>query len=319
MGKIYAGGVPLAEVVRSGFTEGVHRGSLVVLDASGAPVFTAGDVQGPIFPRSSNKPMQAVGMLRAGLRLCDAADLAMVAASHRGEPVHLERVAALLRSGGLTEDALACPPDLPGGQEAREAYLAAGGTRARIAMNCSGKHAGMLLTCLGAGWPTEGYADPGHPLQRLLVETVAEFTGAPGEPPCGVDGCGAVVTAASLTGLATAFLRLVGAEPGSAERTVVDAMRGYPVLVSGTGEPDAVLMAGVPGALAKGGAEGVWVVAVPGAGAVAVKIDDGAHRASVPVTAAALSRLGVEAPEGLRETPVHGGGRRVGAVRPIAL
>lgn len=317
MGEIYSGGVPVAEVVRSGFVEGVHRGSVAVLDASGAPVYTAGDVTGPIFPRSSNKPMQAVGMLRAGLRLCDDADLAVVAASHRGEPKHLDRVAALLRAGGLTEEALLCPPDYPIGEAARRAYLAAGKGPARIAMNCSGKHAGMLLTCLGAGWPTEGYTDPEHPLQRMLIETVAEFTGASGEPPTGVDGCGAVVTAASLTGLASAFLRLVDAQPGSAERTLADAMRAHPDLVAGTNEPDTVLMEAVPGALSKGGAEGVWVVAVPGKGAVAVKVDDGAHRASVPVTVAALARLGVTAPDALAETVILGGGRPVGAVRPL--
>jgi L-asparaginase II len=297
--------------------EGVHRGSVAVLDASGTPVYTAGDVTGPIFPRSANKPVQAVGMLRAGLRLCDAADLAIVAASHRGEPVHLERVAALLRAGGLDEAALLCPAEYPIGEAARRIYLAAGGAPARIAMNCSGKHAGMLLTCLAAGWPTAGYTDPEHPLQRHLIETVAEFTAASGEPPVGVDGCGAVATAASLAGLAGAFLRLVAAAPGTAERTVADAMRTHPLLVAGTGEPDTLLMSAVPGALSKGGAEGVWAIAVPGAGAVAVKIDDGAHRASVPVAVAALARLGVTAPAALTETPILGGGRPVGAVRPL--
>jgi L-asparaginase II len=318
MGKLYEGGVILAEVVRSGFVEGMHRGSVVALDAAGSPVASAGDVIGPIFPRSSNKPLQAIGMLRSGLRLTDPADLALVCASHHGEDFHIARVRALLRSAGLEPAALRCPPDLPLNEAAREAVLRDGGGRARILMNCSGKHAGMLLTCLAAGWPTEGYWDPTHPLQERLRYAVEEFTGEEAAA-VGVDGCGAPVLAASLTGLASAFLRLVSGEPGSEERRVADAMRGNPELVSGTGAADAMLMRGVPGLLAKGGAEGVQAVAVPGVGAVAVKIDDGQHRAATPVLISGLRRLGVtgEVLDELGEFPLLGGGERVGAVRSL--
>jgi L-asparaginase II len=219
VGKTYEGGVPLAEVVRSGFVEGVHRGSVVVLDAAGAPVAGAGEIDSPIFPRSSNKPMQAVGMLRAGLPLTEPADVAMVSASHAGEEFHLERVTALLRRAGLGEEALHCPPDLPFGDAAREAVLRSGGGARRIQMNCSGKHSGMLLTCVAAGWPLNGYWLPEHPLQQRLTATVEELTGEQ-VAAVGVDGCGAPVLAVSLTGLARAFLRLVSAEPGTVERTV---------------------------------------------------------------------------------------------------
>ncbi|MBB5116524.1 L-asparaginase II [Micromonospora echinospora] len=318
MGKTYEGGVPLAEVVRSGFVEGVHRGSVVVLDAAGAPVAGAGDVTSPIFPRSSNKPMQAIGMLRAGLPLTDPADVALVAASHAGEEFHIERVTALLRDAGLTGDALHCPPDLPVGEAAREAVLRAGGGPARVLMNCSGKHAGMLRTCLAAGWPLDGYWRPEHPLQQRLAATIEEFTGERAAA-VGVDGCGAPVLAVSLTGLARAFLRLVDAEPGTVERTVADAMRTYPELVGGTQAEDTRLMRGVPGLLAKVGAEGVIAAAVPGVGGVALKIDDGAARARMPVLASALSRLDVRAPilTEYAETPVLGGGLPVGATRPL--
>ena len=111
-----------------------------------------------------------------------------------------------------------------------------------------------------------------------------------------MDGCGAPVFAISLTGLARAFLRIVSAEPGTPERAVADAMRAHPELVSGTGADDARLMRGVPGLLSKGGAEGVVAVALPGIGAVALKIDDGAMRARLPVLVAALRRLGVDGP-----------------------
>ena len=310
--------MPLAEVVRSGFVEGVHRGSVVVLDAAGAPVSGAGDVASPIFPRSSNKPMQAIGMLRAGLPLTDPADVALASASHAGEEFHVERVTALLRGAGLTEEALHCPPDLPVGEAAREAVLRAGGGPTRTLMNCSGKHTAMLLTCLAAGWPLDGYWRPEHPLQRRLTAAIEEFTGET-VAAVGVDGCGAPVLAVSLTGLARAFLRLVSAEPGTVERTVADAMRAYPELVGGTQADDTRLMRGVPGLLAKVGAEGVIAAAVPGVGAVALKIDDGAGRPRMPVLVSALRRLGVEAPvlTEYAEIPLLGGGLPVGAVRPV--
>ncbi|MCW3844809.1 asparaginase [Micromonospora yasonensis] len=318
MGKTYEGGVPLAEVVRSGFVEGLHRGSVVVLDAAGASVAGAGDVTSPIFPRSSNKPMQAIGMLRSGLPLTDPADVALVSASHAGEEFHVERVNALLARAGLGEEALHCPPDLPVGDAAREAVLRSGGGARRIQMNCSGKHTGMLLTCVAAGWPLNGYWLPEHPLQQRLAAAIEEFTGET-VAAVGVDGCGAPVLAVSLTGLARAYLRLVSAEPGSVERTVADAMRAFPELVGGTQADDTRLMRGVPGLLAKVGAEGVIAAAVPGVGAVALKIDDGAARARMPVLVAALRRLGVEAPvlAEYAELPLLGGGLPVGAVRPV--
>jgi L-asparaginase II len=315
MSARYRGGVPIADVVRTGFTEGRHHGSVAILDASGTLVASIGDAQGPIFPRSSNKPVQATAMLRCGFEPAEPAELAIVAASHRGEPRHIERIRALLARAGLTEDYLQCPPDLPIGERAREDVLRAGGEPQRVLMNCSGKHSGMLATCQAAGWSLGDYRDPGHPLQKACRDAVQDLTGET-VAAVGVDGCGAPVMAISLIGLARAFLAAVSAPVGTPERRVADAMRAHPEMVSGEGGHDTMLMRAIPGLLSKGGAEGVLAAALPGVGAVALKIDDGAGRATVPVLAAALACLGLPAavPDELARTPVYGGGQRVGSV-----
>ncbi|MQA07805.1 MAG: asparaginase [Pseudonocardiaceae bacterium] len=299
----------LAEVVRSGFTESVHRGSVVVLAADGTPRLELGNTREPVFPRSASKPLQALGMLRAGLSVPDD-DLALVSASHSGEPEHRRRVLDLLRTHGFTEDDLRCPADLPLHEASREAVLRDGGGRGRATMNCSGKHAGMLATCAKAGWNPASYPDPEHPLQRAIAATVEELAGE-SIAATGVDGCGAPLFGYSLTGLARAFTRLSGS-------AVADAMRAHPWLVGGTGREDTVLMSEVPGLLAKGGAEGVHAMALPDGTACALKIDDGASRAREPVLIGLLHALGVPlggTAEALAERPVLGGGGPVGAIR----
>ncbi|MFF8845682.1 asparaginase [Streptomyces sp. NPDC015127] len=307
----------LAEVVRSGFVEGLHRGALVVLAADGGVELALGDVTAPVFPRSSNKPMQAAAVLRAGVDL-SGERLALAAASHSGEGFHLDLVRTMLAEHGLTADDLRTPPDLPLDRVEAEAYLAAGQVRDRVAMDCSGKHAAMLAACVHNGWDRAGYADPDHPLQRLVRSVVEESAGEP-VAAVGTDGCGAPLMAISLTGLARAFRRFVLAEPGSPERRVADAMRAHPEYVAGTRRPDTWLMREVPGALAKVGAEAVQAVALADGRALALKIDDGASRALGPVTARTLALMGVDSPVLARigHMPLLGGGAEVGAVRAV--
>ncbi|HYH33600.1 MAG TPA: asparaginase, partial [Nocardioides sp.] len=162
--------VVVAEVVRSGFVEGHHYGSLLALDSSGEVDWAVGDVTSPILPRSCNKPLQALGMLRAGLDLPDEL-LALACASHSGEEFHVAGVREILAGAGLDESALQTPPDLPLDDTAREAVLAAGGSRAPVLMNCSGKHAAMLATCVANGWDTATYRRADHPLQVAIRDT----------------------------------------------------------------------------------------------------------------------------------------------------
>ncbi|AEW94899.1 MULTISPECIES: asparaginase [Streptomycetaceae] len=305
----------LAEVVRSGFTEGRHHGSLVVLDADGKVELALGDVTSPVFPRSSNKPMQAEAVLRAGVDL-DGELLALAAASHSGETFHLDGVRRLLAAAGLPESALRTPADLPLDATESETWLAAGGVRKPILMNCSGKHAAMLWACVRNGWPTESYLDQDHPLQRLVLDVVRERSGESVDH-VGVDGCGAPLMAISLTGLARVFRSYVTADPGTPARRVADAMRAHPEYVAGTRRPDTWLMRELPGTLSKMGAEAVQAVALPDGRALAFKIDDGASRALGPVLARTLRTMGVDAPvlDRIADAPLLGGGVRVGEIR----
>ena len=310
--------VPVAHVVRSGFIESVHHGSVVALSADGIEL-AVGDVTSPMFPRSSNKPLQAVAMLRAGLEL-DGELLALACASHSGEDFHLDGVRRILGSAGLDEAALQNTPDLPIGEHERAAWLVAGRSASSLAQNCSGKHAGMLAACIAAGWDTGSYLAPEHPLQQLMAETLEDLAGER-VSAVGVDGCGAPVMALSLTGLARAFGALAVAKPSTQEGAVAAAMRAHPLWLGGTGRDVSALVAGVPGLIAKDGAEGVYAAALPDGRAVALKIADGGQRARPVVMVAALRALGVEADvlDQLAEAPVLGHGRPVGAVRALPL
>ncbi|MFC5906075.1 asparaginase [Streptacidiphilus monticola] len=306
----------LAEVVRSGFVEGVHRGSLVMLAADGSVEYSLGRPELPVFPRSSNKPMQATALLRSGLEL-DGELLALAASSHTAESFHRDAVRKILALAGLDEFALRTPAEYSIDPVERELWIRQGGHEQPILMDCSGKHAAMLATCVANGWDTESYLDPAHPVQVAVHDTLVELAGEPVET-VGVDGCGAPLMALSLVGLARAFRAHVLAAEGTPERRVADAMRAHPEYVAGTRRLDTALMRGVPGALSKMGAEAVQAVALADGRALAFKIDDGAGRATGPLLGAAVRRWGLGDAEllaRLEHSPILGGGHEVGTVR----
>ena len=303
----------VAEVWRGEFLESVHHGSVIALDRTGREALTLGRPQDITYPRSSNKPIQALAMLRHGLDL-DGELLALACASHSGEDFHIDGVHRVLHAHGLTEDALQCTPDLPIGEDALRAHLEAGRPKAPKYMNCSGKHAAMLATCVVNGWSTHDYLDPTHPLQRAIRDTLEELAGERIGAE-GVDGCGAPLFGVSLTGLARAFRALAGADDGPEQR-IARAMNRHPEWVGGTNRDVTKLMRAIPGAVAKDGAEGVYAIGLPTGEAVACKIADGSSRARAVVVVAALRKLGVVAPDELATFPVLGHGRPVGAVKP---
>lgn len=310
--------VPVAVTSRSGLDESVHFGALVVLGPTGEVEVAVGDPSVTVYPRSSNKPMQAVAMVRAGLRLAPEL-LALVCASHDGTPAHLEAARRILTGAGLDETALANTPALPLDEDSAHAVLRSGGGRTALQMNCSGKHSGMLATCVHNGWAHDAsYLDLDHPLQRLVTDTIAELADEP-VAHIGIDGCGAPAHAFSLIGLARSFRAIAVGSAGSAGDQVYTAMTTHPAMVGGEHRDVTVFMRRVPGLMAKDGADGVFAAALPDGRAVALKIADGGDRARPPVLLAALDRLGLATPELAREVaqPVRGHGRVVGEVRAV--
>ncbi|MFI5609134.1 asparaginase [Amycolatopsis sp. NPDC051903] len=285
--------VPLVHLLRDGLAEGVHHGSVIALAPDGSTLFAAGDPDVAMYPRSTAKPLQATAMARLGLRL-PPAGFAIAAASHSGEPRHLEAAAAVLAGHGFTAEDLGNPAGYPYDPVERDAWLAAGRQPTHLAHNCSGKHAAMLATCREHGWDPRTYLEPAHPLQRAIRGTVEDLTGQP-VARVAVDGCGAPLFALSLRGLARAASKLATAAPGTPESLVAQGIRQHPDLVAGTRRDVTALMRAVPGLLAKDGFEAVQLAALPDGTAVAVKIADGGDRARPAVLAAALALCGVPA------------------------
>ena len=310
----------VAEIVRSGFVEGHHHGAVVALAADGSEDWSVGDVSSAVLPRSSNKPRQALGMVRMGLAL-EPELLALACASHSGEEFHIAGVRRILELAGLDESALQTPPDFPLDDATRDVVVRAGGSKQPVLMNCSGKHAAMLLTCVVNDWDTATYRDPDHPVQQGIRVTFEELTGEPVQVVA-VDGCGAPLLSTSLTGLARGFRSLAVAEAGP-ERLVADAIRAHPAYVSGSTRDEKALLTAIPGAIGKAGAEACYAVALRDGRAFALKADDGAPRVRPVLMAAALLRSKVDTERGVdtdavRATGRHdllGGGVPVGAIR----
>ncbi len=301
------------EVERSGLVESRHRGVLVHVQPDGTVDWAIGDPETVIFPRSANKPIQAMAMLEAGLPLAGP-ELAIATSSHHGEVMHLEQVRAVLRRAGLDESALQTPASWPDSPHEHARVIREGGGKAPILMDCSGKHAAMLLTCVLHGWTTHDYLAPEHSLQRQVTETFARLTGAPPDV-VGIDGCGAPLLATSVVRLARAIGSI--ATGGTEEsRRLVAAITAHPTLVSGTRAPERHFIEGLPGVIAKTGAESTMVVGWPDGSALVGKIEDGSARALTVAMSRAVEVLGGPVVLSEPRPEVLGGGRPVGEIRP---
>ena len=313
--------VELAVVQRSGFVESRHSGSAVVLAPDGSVAFSVGAPDEAIFPRSTLKPFQAIAAMKAGAPL-RGEQVAIAAASHTATFDHLDAVNSILKAAELGPEALQCPPDWPQDEDTRAWLIRTERGRNRMCMNCSGKHAAFLLACVTNGWSIDSYLDPEHPLQQLVIETIEEFSGEHAQH-VGVDGCGAPLTAITLTGLARMYSTLGRAarniQADARAATVATSMLDYPEYVQGPGRSNTVIMEELD-VITKLGAEGVLGLGTRSGWSVAIKMLDGSSRANSLVGLTLLAHAGAvsraDADRVLERVthPITGAGRPVGAI-----
>jgi L-asparaginase II len=295
----------LVNVLRGGAVESRHAGAFAVLDADGAVLAHAGDIDRPIYPRSAVKLLQALPLVASGaadrLGLTDA-ELALACASHGGEPQHVQTAAGMLAKAGHDPQALECGAHWPSHDVSARALAAGGAVPGPLHNNCSGKHAGFVcLACrLADGGDTRafarGYIRPEHPVMREVSAALQAATGFDlATSPCGTDGCSIPTHAIPLRRLALAFARVgtgigLSADHARAARRLREAIAHEPFMVAGSGRFDTRVMQRLgERACVKVGAEGVYCAALPERGlGVAIKIDDGQGARAAEVAMAAL-------------------------------
>lgn len=298
----------LAQYVRDGVVESEHRGHLLALNADGSVNFSLGDPSHLIFPRSTVKCIQGAAMVRAGLKL-EPRLLALGASSHSGSSEHIAAVREILALAALDERALQCALDKPLGEAERRTWGEAPATR--IAMNCSGKHAAMLLTCVTNNWPTDTYLDAAHPLQ-VAIKSELESLAGEAITLTSTDGCGAPLFLISVAGLARA-MRAITISTDASHQSVMQASRTYPQMVAGVGRLTTQMIAGVPGLYLKDGAEAVEVATMIDGRTLVFKVADGSLRPFRVLVHAGLAKLGIASPYEVEN--VLGGNTVIGTIR----
>ena len=307
MTKFSAGEI-LAEITRSGVVESVHTGHLILLNSDGSVLFTKGDLTQLTYPRSTIKSIQSSAMIRNGLDL-EPRLLALASSSHSGAAMHQEGALEILATVGLSEKDLQNAKDKPLGEPERRAWADKEPTR--LAMNCSGKHAAMLATCVAAGWPTANYLDPAHPLQIAIKEEL-ENLASEKVALTSADGCGAPLFLFSLMGLARA-MRAITISTDPIHQRVVQACRDFPEMVAGEKRLTTRLMREVPGLFMKEGAEGVEIATLADGRTIIFKISDGSIRAFETLMVAALAEFGISVSD--TSERIYGGSEAIGSIR----
>lgn len=293
----------LVEATRGELTESSHRGSVAVVDADGALVFSVGEIDRPIFPRSAVKALQALPLLETGAAEKYALtneEIALACASHNGEPDHVRAAQRMLRKAGLDAKDLECGAHWPMYEPAARALERECATPSALHNNCSGKHAGFI--CLGTGGlgiDPSGYSRPSHEVQSAIRTTLEEMTDTPHTVDAmAVDGCSIPTYAVPLRALALGFARFgtghgLGPIRSAAAARIRHALTVAPFMLAGTKRFDTEVVGGLRGrAFTKVGAEGAFCASLPEAGlGIALKMDDGAARAAEVVMAAMIVRF----------------------------
>ena len=302
----FAGAV-LAKVTRGDLVESLHLGHLIVLNADGSTYLSKGSPELPIYPRSAIKSLQAAAMLKAGLKV-EANELAIICASHSGSQNHIDLVTKMLISRDISISQLENAADKPLGE--KEKFSWGEKPASQLAQNCSGKHAGMLITCQQNGWDMKSYLDLDHSLQKAIRNEIEELAGEM-VSAVSVDGCGAPLFSISLIGLARAISNLVKSKDDIYQQ-IVSACTKYPELVAGDGRLTTRMMQAVQGLFMKEGAEGVQVCALSDGRVIALKIIDGSWRPVAPIIMDIFKWWGVQMPD--ESVKIYGGTGVVGEV-----
>ena len=292
----------LAEVTRGNVVESRHRGAAIVVDADGGVVFSAGDVERPVFPRSAVKAIQGLPLIESGAADrygLTAAEIALAVSSHSGEPLHAETSLGMLRKAGRDAGCLECGAHWPSNELVSRALAKSGAEPSALNNNCSGKHAGFVCLSCNIDEDPKGYVTAGHPVQQAVRGALEAVTGvAHSADRMGIDGCSIPSYAVPLSALALGFARFgtgrgFGPERAKAAARIRAAAAAHPFMVAGTGRYDTRLM-GLLGARAftKTGAEGVYCASLPELGyGIALKCDDGAGRAAEIALGALIARF----------------------------
>jgi L-asparaginase II len=306
----------LVEVTRGPLVESCHRGQIAVMDAGGNLRHGLGDLEVQVCMRSLAKPFQALAVITTGAAAAfgfGAAELALFSGSLSGQDFQVELATQILARLGLTPDALQCGVHPPLHRPTAQALAQAGLKPTPLHNTCTGKHAAMLALCVHHGWPITDYLNPAHPVQELILGTVARMVGVPkGQIQVAVDGCGAPVFYVPLKNIALGYARLAGAQLESAAGLLLTAILAHPRHIAGDGRIETTVMEALPGRIfAKSGAEGGFALSlVDGGLGVAFKIEDGGQRALNSTVVAILEQLGAltpSAPEALaafRQPPI---------------
>lgn len=310
-------GQALAYLLRDGVVESVHHALVAVVDNTGAILLERGNTAALVYPRSTLKPLQTLAVLNTGVQL-SSLEMVLTTASHCGSKEHRDAVLSFLKRHELSPDHLLCPQDWPLGLSERAELQREGGAKSRLAMNCSGKHAGFLAASTHAGWDLDDYLESEHPLQRSIVETLEEWASETVRVSS-TDGCGAPLHQLSLRGLALGIARVASAQSSQAA-ALVKAVSEHPWAIDGRGRANTLTIERL-GGIAKIGAEGLVVIGLRSGIAVAVKILDGSMRATTPVALEALHSLGAISTDDKDELvahveePVYGGERIIGGLQ----
>jgi L-asparaginase II len=300
----------LVEVTRGDRVESSHYGHIAVVDPQGRLVTGLGDPDLWVCLRSMAKPIQALPVITTGAAQAfgfGPEELALFSGSLNGQDFQVALVEKVLAKLGLTAAHLLCGVHAPSHRPTAKTLVQAGLSPATVHNNCAGKHASMLALCVHHGWPVADYLDPRHPVQQLIVQTIAQVTEVPPDQiTVAIDGCGAPVFYVPLRRIALAYAKCAAAAQGDlpagpltqAMAALTRACLAHPRLIAGDGRLCTDIMQALPGrVLAKTGAEGGYALALlhEGLGA-AIKVSDGHARGLNPTAVETLAQLNLLTP-----------------------